>query len=142
MSDEKPIPLTDEELARAKGPAPREPDDVWDWLDGLGPVLSRLLATIDALRAEVERLRGGYFQTDSQILTEGYFVSVVPPAEDRPGFLVPDGRPLSVKKYPKLFEVLGHTFGGDGDKFNLPDYRDHAGVADCVILAKKEELDA
>jgi microcystin-dependent protein len=44
------------------------------------------------------------------------FVSI-----DHLGWLRCDGRSLSVADYGILFKVIGHTFGGSGDFFNLPD---------------------
>jgi microcystin-dependent protein len=40
---------------------------------------------------------------------------------DHLGWLVCDGRALSKAQYNLLFQVLGYTFGGSGDSFNLPD---------------------
>jgi microcystin-dependent protein len=36
-------------------------------------------------------------------------------------WLLCDGRSLSVNDYPKLFAVMGYSFGGSGANFNLPD---------------------
>jgi hypothetical protein len=38
----------------------------------------------------------------------------------RNGLLVCNGARLSARDYPDLFAVLGHTYGGLGDGFNLP----------------------
>ncbi len=41
------------------------------------------------------------------------------------GWFECDGRELSVKLYPKLFNVIGNSFGGDGvNTFNLPNISD------------------
>jgi microcystin-dependent protein len=42
-------------------------------------------------------------------------------AFDHYGWLVCDGRSLSKTSYPLLFNVIGNSFGGSGDTFNLPD---------------------
>lgn len=34
-----------------------------------------------------------------------------------------DGLVLSREKYPQLYAVIGHTFGGDMNEFRLPDLR-------------------
>ena len=40
------------------------------------------------------------------------------------GWMLCDGRSLSSTDYPALFQVIGTTFGGDGQNFfNLPDFR-------------------
>ncbi len=38
-------------------------------------------------------------------------------------FLLCDGSALDTTKYAELFEVIGYTFGGSDDSFNLPDLR-------------------
>ncbi len=40
-----------------------------------------------------------------------------------PGFLLADGRSLSVSEYSALYAVIGNTYGGDEMFFNLPDLR-------------------
>ena len=39
------------------------------------------------------------------------------------GWMICDGRELEKGKYPELFAVLGDLYGGQDEKFNLPDYR-------------------
>lgn len=34
-----------------------------------------------------------------------------------------DGRQLGRKKYPELFKAIGTTWGGTGNRYNLPDFR-------------------
>jgi len=48
------------------------------------------------------------------------------------GWLRCDGFPRSKTNYPKLFDVIGYTYGGSGDTFNVPDLRDRvvAGTTD------------
>lgn len=43
--------------------------------------------------------------------------------EDFNGWLICDGRSLNRNEYNKLFDRIGYSFGGSGDNFNLPDYR-------------------
>ncbi|WP_315510118.1 phage tail protein [Campylobacter showae] len=40
------------------------------------------------------------------------------------GFLIADGRELKKTEYPELFEVIGYTYGGSGQNFNLPNFAD------------------
>lgn len=42
---------------------------------------------------------------------------------DAYGWMVCDGRSLSVQEHPYLFDVIGYSFGGEDDTFNLPDPR-------------------
>src|SRR5436853_348114 len=39
------------------------------------------------------------------------------------GWLLCDGRSLSRSQFQPLFDVIGTANGGDGNNFNLPDYR-------------------
>ena len=40
------------------------------------------------------------------------------------GFLIADGRSLKKAEYAELFDVIGYTYGGSGDNFNLPNFAD------------------
>lgn len=40
------------------------------------------------------------------------------------GFLTCDGRSLKKSEYAELFTVIGYTYGGSGDNFNLPNFAD------------------
>lgn len=40
------------------------------------------------------------------------------------GFLIADGRSLKKAEYTELFDVIGYTYGGRGDDFNLPNFAD------------------
>lgn len=40
------------------------------------------------------------------------------------GFLIADGRSLKKSEYAELFTVIGYTYGGSGDNFNLPNFAD------------------
>nr|DAR66825.1 MAG TPA: tail collar fiber protein [Caudoviricetes sp.] len=40
------------------------------------------------------------------------------------GFLVCDGRSLKKSEYAELFAVIGYTYGGSGDDFNIPNFSD------------------
>lgn len=39
------------------------------------------------------------------------------------GWMLCDGKSLEVSQYFDLFAVLGYLYGGNNDKFNIPDYR-------------------
>ena len=40
------------------------------------------------------------------------------------GFLIADGRSLKKTEYTELFDVIGYTYGGNGESFNLPNFAD------------------
>ena len=40
------------------------------------------------------------------------------------GFLIADGRSLKKAEYTELFDVIGYTYGGSGESFNLPNFAD------------------
>lgn len=40
-----------------------------------------------------------------------------------PGFIECDGRTLSRTDYPDLFDVIGYQYGGSGNNFRVPNYR-------------------
>ena len=40
------------------------------------------------------------------------------------GFLIADGRTLKKSEYSELFDVIGYTYGGSGDNFNIPKFDD------------------
>lgn len=40
------------------------------------------------------------------------------------GFLIADGRSLKKAEYTELFDIIGHTYGGSGDNFSLPNFSD------------------
>lgn len=40
------------------------------------------------------------------------------------GFMIADGRSLKKTEYTELFDVIGYTYGGSGDNFNLPNFAD------------------
>lgn len=40
------------------------------------------------------------------------------------GFLLADGRSLKKEEYAELFDVIGYTYGGSGQNFNLPNFAD------------------
>ena len=40
------------------------------------------------------------------------------------GFLVCDGRSLKKSEYAELFTVIGYTYGGSGESFNIPAFND------------------
>ena len=40
------------------------------------------------------------------------------------GFMIADGRSLKKAEYTELFDIIGHTYGGSGDNFSLPNFSD------------------
>jgi microcystin-dependent protein len=59
----------------------------------------------------------------------GTFKYSVRTSDHTGGWLLCDGRTLSINQYPLLFSVMGYNFGGSGNFFQLPDARSRlAGV--------------
>lgn len=52
------------------------------------------------------------------------FGSDTPPA----GYLLCDGSSYAAADYPELFAVIGYSFGGSADDFNVPDFVDRVAV--------------
>jgi microcystin-dependent protein len=52
-------------------------------------------------------------------------IIAVPTKNNIDGYLKCNGQTVSKTKYPELFDVLGYTFGGSGDNFQVPDIRDY-----------------
>ena len=62
------------------------------------------------------------------------------------GFLLADGRSLKKSEYTELFDVIGYTYGGSGQNFNLPNFADGkfmrsiGGKAAPLGTAQQDEL--
>ena len=62
------------------------------------------------------------------------------------GFLIADGRSLKKAEYTELFDVIGYTYGGSGDNFNLPNFADGkfmrsiGGSAAALGAAQQDEI--
>ena len=62
------------------------------------------------------------------------------------GFLVCDGRSLKKSEYAELFTVIGYTYGGSGDDFNIPNFSDGkfmrgiGGNAAALGAAQQDEI--
>lgn len=62
------------------------------------------------------------------------------------GFLIADGRSLKKAEYTELFDVIGHTYGGSGQNFNLPNFADGkfmrsiGGKAAALGIVQQDEL--
>lgn len=72
-------------------------------------------------------LNGRKYVTEDELGTGGLelgmitFSAVVP--NSKSDYVLCDGRSLSTKEYPALFNAIKYTFGGSGDAFNVPDMR-------------------
>lgn len=75
-----------------------------------------LKESIRNLHTEMETLRQ---QTSIAAGTIAFFPKSAPPA----GWLACDGRSLSASAYPKLYEAIGSSYGGNSTEFRLPDMR-------------------
>ncbi|MBE3030105.1 tail fiber protein [Campylobacter sp. RM9344] len=62
------------------------------------------------------------------------------------GFLVCDGRSLNKIEYPELFNVIGYTYGGSEESFNIPNFSDGkffrsvGGNANALGVVQEDEL--
>lgn len=62
---------------------------------------------------------------------------VAPGPIEQTGWMPCDGRTLRVATYPELFICIGYTYGGEGEFFAIPDYRDvTAGLPSISYLIK------
>lgn len=65
--------------------------------------------------------------SDTQSLGGGFLpgdvVDTFSPATTRTGWLACNGQSVSTTTYARLFAVIGHTYGGSGASFNVPDAR-------------------
>lgn len=50
-----------------------------------------------------------------------------------PGFVKCEGQSLDKNEYPFLFEAIGYHYGGSGNNFNVPDYRNRRLVGDSQV---------
>jgi microcystin-dependent protein len=92
-----------------------------------------LNATTSGLFAKpIRREKGSRILSyDTDTYEVGYYTSIYTPGaykysirnSDHFGWLLCDGRSLSVNDYPDLFELIGYNFGGSGNTFNIPDSR-------------------
>lgn len=48
--------------------------------------------------------------------------------EDIDDWLICNGRSFSPEQYPRLFNVIGYSYGRDGDNFRIPDLRESVPV--------------
>lgn len=56
------------------------------------------------------------------------------------GWLVCDGKPQDVEKYPELFQSIDFLYGGSGNTFNVPDFRGQ--FLRMVDLSSQKDPDA
>ena len=95
----------------------------------LSPGVSEIAPRVQILPAPYA-VSAGHAQRASNVSTDGGGVpagTVLPfagPEDSVPsGYLLCDGSPLDAEEYPALFEAIGHTYGGSGEQFNVPDMR-------------------
>lgn len=62
------------------------------------------------------------FTTDKSFIPIG---SITPGFTEEDGWIFCEGQQLSVKEYPALFDIIGYTYGGEGEYFSLPDMREY-----------------
>ncbi len=60
---------------------------------------------------------------------------------DLQGWLLCDGRSLSQREYPELFQVIGYKYGSNGDLFRLPAFNEtqkHTIPGSKIIIKAKD----
>ena len=72
----------------------------------------------DAFIRENSNLPIGY--VTEIIDTKQHFAGII---KTDNGWIPIDGRAVSRSEYPELYRVMGKTYGGKGNTFNLPDFR-------------------
>ena len=77
---------------------------------------------VDKMDFGVERLRAMFARVMSADLHIGEY-KISARSGDFACWTLCDGRSLNRSQYTELFEVIGTTFGGCGNTFNLPDFR-------------------
>lgn len=65
------------------------------------------------------------FTTDSAAAPIG---SITPGFVEDDRWMFCEGQSLAKKEYPALFDIIGYTYGGEDDYFNLPDMREYVPV--------------
>ena len=60
-----------------------------------------------------------YFSSTAIGVIQAFSGNIIPR-----GFLVCNGASYKVADYPDLYAVIGNTYGGDTENFNVPDYRE------------------
>ncbi|MEN9450036.1 MAG: hypothetical protein RJA83_650 [Pseudomonadota bacterium] len=89
---------------------------------------SKLDAALNALINRVEKLEGATIQLEESALHSGDII-YTSWGNIRPGFLFCNGESLLINEYPKLYSVIGKTFGSTDDvHFNIPDLRRRVAV--------------
>lgn len=58
------------------------------------------------------------------------------------GWLLANGQALTKGAYPALFALYGYRYGGSGDSFQLPDYRDRIPIGAGNLVALNKQLGA
>lgn len=75
----------------------------------------------DSERIAVENSNNQYLQALSYVAVGTIFPYAGAEVPDT--FMICDGSALDTTEYADLFSIIGYTFGGSGDTFNIPDLR-------------------
>ena len=85
------------------------------------------LKKIDKIDAYTKRESDDKFALKTELtdgLPIGAYLSYPSQKTIPAGFMIADGRSLKKTEYTELFDVIGYTYGGSGDNFNLPNFAD------------------
>jgi len=118
-------------LYRAKtqntGKKPSENQDEWEAIAGekwSEKTFQKLTDAIDAYNKQESDERYAQKSDVTDGLKIGSYLLWSSQSVTPAGFLVCDGRSLKKSEYAELFTVIGYTYGGSGDNFNLPNFAD------------------
>lgn len=115
-------------------------------LDNSGKVPSNQLPKIDAYTKQESDNKFALKTELTDGLPIGAYLSYPSQKTIPAGFLIADGRSLKKAEYTELFDVVGYTYGGSGDNFNLPNFADGkfmrgiGGKAAPLGTAQQDEL--
>ena len=88
---------------------------------------AKYLKKIDKIDAYTKRESDDKFALKTELtdgLPIGAYLSYPSQKTIPAGFLIADGRSLKKAEYTELFDVIGYTYGGSGESFNLPNFAD------------------
>ena len=106
---------------------PANEAEIWDIVATQKWSENQFLKKTDKIDAYTKRESNDKFTLKTE-LTDGLPIGVYlsyPSQKAIPaGFLIADGRSLKKAEYTELFNVVGYTYGGSGEIFNIPKFDD------------------
>lgn len=128
---------------------PSENQDEWEAIAGEGwseKTFQKLTDAIDAYNKQESDERYAQKSDVTDGVKIGSYLLWSSQSVTPAGFLVCDGRSLKKSEYAELFAVVGYTYGGSGDDFNIPNFSDGkfmrsiGGNAAALGVAQQDEF--